>query len=624
MITRLTQLVGIGAAHADRIRKYLGRGNESRAIEAIELDPYLLTTVPRVGFRIADKIARHHYGESQNSLRRHTMGNQHILEHDGSMNERDFEAARQKLDLFGADHKHAGVELEHGRVWLPEVLQADVAFAEWTADLPLGHESTVRLHVTPEIDALLRGLDPTQQRAALSIVAGSSSISAMTGDAGTGKTHVIATGCNVARHLGLKVCVMAFAGKAADRIRQALDAAGAIADSGTIHRLLGYTGTGFKPERLPYDVVIVDECSMIPTILLWEVVKHLRSGARLVLVGDPGQLPPVGYGQPFTDLITLGVPRVHLERNYRQAEQLDIVKFAGGIRAGRECAARSVELHVARDLSEVLNDLLAEKALQEGESVEAFGQRASEWQVITWRNEDADEFNAGIQEAVNPWGFPLFTYRPWGGEQVEVRAGDKVMVRANDYDYGVFNGQLGVALKTDTVELVREREALTLEDFAVADPDGMVRERITKLCVIVRIGADTIAIPLEEAADLLKLGYAITVHKAQGSDWDHVIVYQRGPVSFDAQRWWYTSVTRARSRLTVAYEAKVKGDADQARSLFWLNASRGAQDGPSIFVGRVKKVLATRSQKQLLLSSEASAHLSPEEVRQRTQGWLGQ
>lgn len=610
-ITRLTQLVGIGAAHADRVRRYLGRGHEGHALEAIRLDPYLLMTVPRIGFRIADRVARTHFRASPDSPRRHAAGNRSILEHDGSLPAAKFDAKRAELELYGADLAREGVDEEHGRVWLSDVLAADVEFARWVADLPLGHAPHAKLLLTPEIDALVAGLDADQRRAALCAVAGDVPVICLTGDAGTGKTHVIAAAARLARHLGLKMAAMAFAGKAADRIRQALDAAGAghAVQTGTIHRMLGYNGT--FTQTLKSDLVVLDECSMIPTTLLWAVVKAMKPGARLILVGDPGQLPPVGHGQPFADLIALGAPRLHLSRNYRQAEQLDIVRFAAAIREGREAAPATVELHVGRELSEVMNAALAPYA----------NAARADWQVITLTNADADEFNLAIQELVNPWGMPLFTYRPYGGDPTEIRVGDKVLVRANDYEYGVFNGQLGTAIDTQVVEIVREREAVTLEDFAVSE-DGMVREKREALCVRVRIGTDIVAIPLDEAPELLKLGYAITVHKAQGSDWDHVVVYQRGPVPFDGQRWWYTSVTRARTRLTIAYEVKAKGDEEHRLATFWLNAHKTLNEGPSIFVGRVKKELAERRQAALFAAAREDDGLSDAEQKARAAAWL--
>lgn len=605
MITRLTQLPGIGDTLATRITRHLGRGHEHLAVQAILSAPYSLTQVPRIGFRIADRVALF-LGTHRDSPERHEQGNQFILGEDGTLPIHEFDRERQKLELTCFQHRRLGVVEDSGRVWLPQVLEDEMAFADWCTHLPLNQPPTLGpVQMTPELDALLGDLDEPQRRVVLHAIYGTNTrVMASTGGAGTGKTKVIGATARVARKAGLHVAVAAFAGKAADRIRESLAAAHAHAEyAGTIHKLLSYDGTAFRTGELPYDLVILDEASMITTNLLWAVARRLKPSARLLLVGDEGQLPPVGYGQPFTDLLTLGLPRLHLEHNYRSAHVQGIIRTANAIRARRtltDPGDQSLELHVKTDLSDQANAVITSLR----------GAPLDDWQFITWKNDDAMAFNLAIQEELNPGGFPLFNFRAWGQERdwAEVREGDKVMVKANAYEYGVFNGQLGIALDTRVVETVHTRAPEDLSDWADADADGLIREVTRQLCVRVQISGEIVNIPAEEAAELLTLGYAITVHKAQGSDWETVVIYQPGAVLFDASRWWYTSVTRAKTRCVVLYEIKTKGGDGQ--SLWWVNTRRTQELGPSIFVGRVKKM-----QVQMLLPPTAPGRTGEEWLR---------
>ncbi|GGR00107.1 ATP-dependent DNA helicase [Deinococcus ruber] len=589
IITRLTSLPGIGDTLAARIIRHLGRGHESIALMNVQDNPYSLIGVPRIGFKLADRVALH-LGIRPNSPLRHEHGNAYILNEDGTLPAHEFDVQRQKLDLTSPEHRRLSVVEESGRVWLPDVLEAEKQFAGWVSGLTLGQPPYLgQLTVTPELDALLGVLDQPQRSAVLHAVFGRNThLMGLTGGAGTGKTEVIGSMVRVAHASSLLTAVAAVAGKASDRIRESLVRNHAVAEyAGTIHKLLGYNGSAYSAGYLPYQLIILDEASMIPTMLLWEVVKRLQPGARLILVGDQGQLPPVGYGQPFSDLLTLGMPTLHLEHNYRSPHVQGIIRTANAIRQGtvlKTPGDDSLSLQVASDLSTQATELLeglAETPLDD-------------WQLITWRNDDAMAYNLAAQNILNPDGFPLFSFRLFGQEQdwAEIRSGDKVMVKTNAYEYGVFNGQLGTAIDTAEVEIVSVRQAETLEDWADADEDGKIRSVTRALCVRIKIGGEIVNVPVAEAAELLTLGYAITVHKAQGSDWETVIIYQPGGVSFDASRWWYTSVTRAKTRCHVLFEVKVKGG--DGAPLWWANTRRRLDVGSSIFVGRVKKAISER------------------------------
>lgn len=163
MITRLTQLPGIGDTLATRITRHLGRGHEHLAVQAILSAPYSLTQVPRIGFRIADRVALF-LGTHRDSPERHEQGNQFILGEDGTLPIHEFDRERQKLELTCFQHRRIGVVEDSGRVWLPQVLEDEMAFADWCTRLPLNQHPTLGpVQMTPELDALLGDLDELQQ-----------------------------------------------------------------------------------------------------------------------------------------------------------------------------------------------------------------------------------------------------------------------------------------------------------------------------------------------------------------------------------------------------------------------------------------------------------------------------
>ena len=150
--------------------------------------------------------------------------------------------------------------------------------------------------------------------------------SIITGGAGTGKTTIIKTITERLEAAGEKVTLCAFAGKAASRLREACKH-----PAYTIHRTLGYNGVGFAAGELTTDSLIIDESSMVSSDLMAEIVR--RNPKRLVLVGDPAQLPPVGRGQPFHDLIQLRPETVvELSTCYRATEA--VYQAANAIRNG--------------------------------------------------------------------------------------------------------------------------------------------------------------------------------------------------------------------------------------------------------------------------------------------------
>ena len=349
----------------------------------------------------------------------------------------------------------------------------------------------------------------------------------VTGGPGTGKTTIIRTLLESCGLPPARVALAAPTGRAAKRMgeatqRQAL----------TIHRLLEFNPAegGFaRSEETPLDLdlVIIDEASMVDLPLFYALVRAIPSGAHLVLVGDQDQLPPVGPGAPLTDLIqSERVPVARLTEIFRQGAGSAIVECAHAVNRGAAPAATppgtplSDFYFIAREDPEHIRQTL-ENVVQR-RIPERFGyDPVRDIQVLSPMRSGpigVDALNERLQALLNPLhadvddAIARFPFRP----------GDKVMQIRNDYDRGVFNGDLG---------LVRTIDPKSGGLHVVIDERDVAYDR-------------------EQREDLV-LAYAITIHKSQGSEYPAVVM----PVSTQhfkmlQRNLLYTGITRGK-RLVV-------------------------------------------------------------------------
>ncbi|MCI8465537.1 MAG: ATP-dependent RecD-like DNA helicase [Lachnospiraceae bacterium] len=344
----------------------------------------------------------------------------------------------------------------------------------------------------------------------------------LTGGPGTGKTTVTRGMIAAFRASGLKILLAAPTGRAAKRMTETTGL-----PAKTIHRLLefkppeGYQKNEEQP--LEGDVLILDECSMIDLVLMNTLLKAVPVGMRLILVGDIDQLPSVGAGNVLRDLMDSKlVPVVRLTRIFRQARESRIVVNAHRINGGKQ---PDISNGKDSDFFFIEKEGPEEAVLEIVDLVRRrlpryYGVPCSQIQVLTPMQRGiagAANINLVLQEALNP-----------GGEGLR-RSGmifckdDKVMQIRNNYDKDVFNGDIGII---DSVNL--EERTLTV----------LFEER----CV------EYEAIELDE----LVHAYAVTIHKAQGSEYpvvvmpvlmSHFVMLQRNLI--------YTGITRAKKILVL-------------------------------------------------------------------------
>lgn len=345
-------------------------------------------------------------------------------------------------------------------------------------------------------------------------------VACLTGGPGTGKTSTIKELLRRLTSQGRSYALAAPSGKAAARLAEATGA-----QAKTIHRLL-YLKPGEKPrpEPLGAEVVVVDEASMIDVPLMAHLCHAAFEGGgqvrTLLLVGDAEQLPPVGPGSPFHDLLSSGaVPTVRLTQVQRQAAESGIVRAAYAIRDGKAPEwGEDFRLAVEPDAERIPARVLAV---------------AQELQMDVERSQVLAPQNTG---GAGVKSLCAFLERARGGEELgallrdRYRVGTKVIATKNDYGRMVFNGEQG------WVEAVEE------------GPGG----KRGKDRMLVRIAGQEHEYRGEEIKNNLMPAWALTVHRSQGSEWpDVVFVAHRSHTHMLTRSLLYVAVTRARDRVVV-------------------------------------------------------------------------
>ncbi|MCI9514918.1 MAG: ATP-dependent RecD-like DNA helicase [Oscillospiraceae bacterium] len=533
------------------------------AMEAVRANPYLLVDeCYGVGFQQMDAIALGMGFEGDSGRRleaavlyelSYNAGNGHVfLPRDKLLGatcallqiEGREEAALIEEALDGLIARRAVVSDMVGRVeaiYLCRLWEAEVTVAERLRTLLSFPADQGR-----RVEALIDRIEAEQgvtyaagQRRAVALSA-AEGVLLLTGGPGTGKTTSVRGIVALFDSLGLDMALMAPTGRAAKRMSELTGRA-----AQTIHRALGMSyneQTGEvsfsknEKEPLEADAVIVDEMSMVDLPLMRALLTALRPGCRLVMVGDPDQLPSVGPGNVFGDLIRSGaIQTVALTEIFRQARQSAIVRNAHAINLGSPPCLDSNQgdfFFLCRRAPDRIVDTVV--GLCQTRLPENMGVPQSSIQVLCptrrgpWGTET---LNRALQAALNPPS-PEKRERTYG--ELVFRVGDRVMQTKNNYDVlwdrpdgtvgtGIFNGDVGQVVDID--------------------PSG----ELVTLCFDERTAVYT-----TEMLGELDMAYAMTVHKAQGSEYQAVVLAAgRCASSLMVRGVLYTAITRARELLVV-------------------------------------------------------------------------
>jgi exodeoxyribonuclease V alpha subunit len=518
------QLAPHGLAHlAAPIHNRFG----DRSMAILHEDPYRLTEVDGVGFARADKIALATDVPPESSRRAQAAAVYALAEAEQQGNSflplAELTARTAKLLGLAPDPEvlaeARGLIAEEGRVYREPTQASEIAVARTLA---------ARAGAPPHLDhdpgetppPGTDGTELTDEQFSAVRGAFTARISVLTGGPGVGKTACTRAIVAESEAAGLRIALCAPTGRAARRLEEATGH-----DAQTIHRMLEWMPgrePAFKPGHpLPADVVIVDESSMLNLRLIEVLLGGLAESTHVVLVGDADQLPPIGAGKPFEDLIASGIaPVVRLTQIFRQAARSMITTAAHEINQGRP-----PRLEPAEDQDHdffFIDRANPERALDA--VVEVVAERAPkrfevdpirDVQVLAPMYRGAvgiDALNERLQERLNPRG-----ERAVGGR---FRVGDRLIQTRNSHELGLMNGSI-VFLRADDPD----------EEEIVVDTDE----------------GEALTIPYGETATL-RLAYAISVHKAQGCEVPVVVgVCHRSHSRMLTRPLLYTAITRARS-----------------------------------------------------------------------------
>ena len=543
----MTFLRGVGISHAYAQRIFAKNGLNS--IPLIKTNPYKLTDIEGIGFLTADGIARN-LGFDKNSPHRAVAGLLYMLEQQALNGHTCFtrqallEKTSQELDikleilesstqqllddslLYSEKFQFMNAD-EEELIFRPRFYKAEQRIAENIYRILNSDAYTVFEGESSLIEEQQRKvglqLDPAQKEAVEAAL--KHKVLIITGGPGTGKTTIVRFMLGLMRPRIPSIGLAAPTGRAAKRITETT---GSVAY--TIHRLLEASNIGFQRDRenpLEQELLILDETSMIDTLLMDNFLEAVPSASRLILVGDVDQLPSVGAGSVLLDLIESGtIPVVRLDHIFRQAADSFITVNAHQVRRGK--ALNFSALGHKKDVNQELLDFyfikesnsekIVEKILLM--STERIPQRFEldpmmDIQVLTPMHRGVTgsiNLNRKLQERMNPDAKGLEHREQW------FRIGDKVMQQQNDYEKQVFNGDLGRIVNCDS----------KTKELHVKFEHGIVQYQSKEL-------------------DQLSLAYAITVHKSQGSEYSAVIIPMTTHHYMMLQRnLLYTAITRGK------------------------------------------------------------------------------
>ncbi len=370
------------------------------------------------------------------------------------------------------------------------------------------------------------GIDlSTEQISAINLSI-NSSLSIITGGPGSGKTTLVRAMVMALKDLKLKIKLCAPTGRAARRISE--NPGLATYNPSTIHRYLYSKKKGAKDN---FDVMIVDESSMIDINLFLELLLSIPDGTGIIFIGDSDQLPPVSAGQPFNDLIkSEKIPVSYLTGNFRQKELSPIVNGARDVILGYEPKVgknhEDSDFYFLENTKDYQSDVVIKQYLSVLPDI-LLGVEDNDIQILSPMRKGStgiNNLNKIIQQHLTAKGKPVYEKKA-GDEYIKFYLFDKVMMTQNDYEIDVMNGDIG--------KIIRKIG----NNFIVVFEDGNEVEFTP------------------ENRDKLDLAYAITIHKSQGSEYRAVVI----PVSSNhihmlTRKLLYTGITRGKEMVCLVGE----------------------------------------------------------------------
>jgi exodeoxyribonuclease V alpha subunit len=546
-LMQLLQEAGVKISYCAKMLKKYG----TDAVDIIRNDPYRLPLdIPDIGFYLADRIAMNLGVPSDDPMRvkaciinvmqqfineGHVFIYEHqLVEHCRRLYQLEFDIIEYSIEKLAAEKKlvieNAFDSSENRIIYLTELHEAENGISNRLKALmsvPITPRSIDPERISTEVQKQLAIVLSKEQVDALEQIL-SHRVAIITGGPGTGKTTLIRSINAIFEVLGKKVLLAAPTGRAARRLSEVT-----LRNATTIHRMLGvnFQDGLFSKNRdnpLDADAVIIDEASMLDTLLMFHLISAVPMTAVLVLVGDVYQLPSIGPGNVLSDMIKSGqAPAFYLKKIFRQAHQSPIIMNAHRIRNGELPVLKAMDdseglsefyfleeddpNRVVSNIVELCTTIIPEAF--------SFGPM-HDIQVLTPMHKGlvgTTHLNQVLQKELNPNPVMVET------TGTAFKVGDKVMHLKNNYQKDVFNGDIG------TINAVDIKESVFSVDYYGRTVDYDFTE-----------------------TDEVSLAYAISVHKSQGSEYpavilpimiQHYVLLQRNLL--------YTAITRGKSLVII-------------------------------------------------------------------------
>lgn len=533
---------GISIAYAVKIVKRYG--NET--IDIVSKNPYrLVYDIDGIGFIKADEIAMK-LGIEKEDDKRIKAGIIYLLTSSGEENgntympyndlvdntsrllEIDGHLVARQIDILCCDENKEIIS-SSGRIFLSKYYYAEKGIASRILGLiQQGNEFTANNFIDIEKIEKELGIEYEKEQTDAIHMALNSKVMVLTGGPGTGKTTVTNGIIRALQDKGYTVGCAAPTGKAAERMSESTGM-----EAKTIHRFLGYKpnlGYEYNEDNpLPFDTIIIDECSMINVLLMYSLMKAIKEDSKLILIGDTDQLPSIGAGNVLSDIINSDVvPVVKLDKIFRQAQSSRIITNAHKINKGIMPDLSNngskdfffIQSNDGENTANTVVDLITRRLPN------AYGVKAIDIQLLTPMKRGTIgtiTLNGRLQSVINPNGESLM----YGSTAFKV--GDKVMQIKNNYDKEVFNGDGGIITNID-----KEAKSIT-----------------------VRFKSNIVTYSQNEFDELI-LAYASTIHKSQGSEYDIVVIpILREQYVMLQRNLLYTAITRAKKICVIVGEKEM-------------------------------------------------------------------
>ena len=569
-IVGFLERIGIGAENAKRVYKELG----VNAIEQIEADPYILIDLARgADFKQIDKMALD-LGISPENDKRISSGIKYALikitynGHCCTLKENLVEYVKNLLNiqeqyiennLINLKIKGEIVEEQRddGEIWiyLETFYNTEASIAKRLDFLNNSKNIKIIKNIDTELKKteILDDIDLSDKQKEAIKAVNDNNVTIITGGPGTGKTTIIKSIINIYEKKGNKIVLAAPTGRAAKKMTETTGK-----EASTLHRLLeigNFSDDIYTKEDEDYqispidaDLIIVDEMSMVDMFLMNYLLKAIYQSTKLILVGDSDQLPSVGPGNVLEDLIKSGkIETIHLDKVFRQAARSNIIVNAHRVNGGQGFIKKSEMPEDAKNDFFIINEKDQNKMMYQ--LISLCNGRLKNYghydffqniQILTPTKKGmfgTKELNMMIQKVLNP-GDKTKLEKSING--VTYRIGDRIMQVKNNYDIywendeengtGVFNGEIGTIVDIDEEEKNIE----------------------------IKFDDNKKALYQYSEMDQIEHSYAITIHKAQGSEYDVVImcIPKTAPILL-TRNLLYTGITRAKELLIIIGDKKI-------------------------------------------------------------------